>query len=612
MLGRPASSSFPAFGMAGSAALGAGGGGGGGGVGVGSVRGGGGGGIGGSHTTTALAALRTKQQQASAAALDASSARRILSPFAAGATAVGLAPARYDCMTSRVTRVQLQSIVPTIFITVLLSTPWSFSLSLSRAAWLLTLSLVTCIPLVPISFFKGRVTTVSRRPRSLTATISDFFRADQMLLVASYSFSALATFLVRANLSKSTGAWSSMFLKPQGRYGPTQLNETFVFTFFAAVLLGPLYAIGLHAAERHSLSFPSLQRRWRQRYFSSVSMFISWSFRYALFFAAAYWLCYGVFGGLIFFVVSAGFQPFTGVTLQRLAQFTIFDWRIVSHVFLEALHIVVFWESFSSIFECILTEPAPQNPLDSRVSDAIMGIQAAKQPYAQALAMLDILLIAKKDAQARKEMFNDPSELEMSPWTLAAATCLDHVDKVSERLEFLNGLREKELAKTRSSIPFGAPPLSLRVSPHKVALKEEQIMNPPKKSFMDSIFSVLSEPEVNPDPTAQKLYEKKRPEPKKTIPTLLQRPPAPSSNVFETPSPPASAPTPKVVRSTGEMVQEEAIAAATWTLKTAQWLGSKFLLCRTSFVKRLARILMELCTMMYLRCSTACLGVLWR
>ncbi|KAJ1539012.1 hypothetical protein HK405_013274, partial [Cladochytrium tenue] len=414
--------------------------------------------------------------------------------------------------------------------------------------------------------------TVARRARNPAKALLDILRGDNLVLIVASTVSALATWAARTFVLSTKATWSTVLLQPKGRYGPVQLNEGFVYNLTAFVLLGPLYTVGFHLAERSQLKFPVLQRPWHLRFMSTVNVFVRWSFRYACTFAVAHWLFYWTFRSVIFTAVSIPPSLFiSGLSLRPMVYFAMWDLQRVLHVFLGALQVVILWESVAHLLEAIFTEPTPVDGLEGRILDVSTALQCDLDPYEQALAYLDLAVIAVRDPSARNELFNDHMDESLPPWTIIASACLEELDKVADNLERASGLKDKELALKRSAIPFGPPPLSERLRPHKVLLKEERIWNEPRKTIADVVFASLAETDAADD--------KKNPrggavQAESAVPALLRRGGDDAAPGAKKGSGGVPARKPK---SPGTMLQEEALALKNWARDRATALAVRLL-----------------------------------
>ncbi|KAJ3412681.1 Nucleoporin NDC1 [Chytridiales sp. JEL 0842] len=369
----------------------------------------------------------------------------------------------------------------------LLSMSFSGLSSLFSISFVFTLAYLTIVlwgNLLLLTELKVSSMTVTRTVhRNIWRRILHYINFDSLAHLAAFTSTSLTIAFVRMAL-----------LIPASirKYGPLQLKDTFVFYLTSHITASVFYAFFFRHLERTQLSFPSIQQKWTTRFSTLLPILGRESLRLAGLIIPIHFVNHIIFGNLYYRTFTFLLGPFISLVPFPIVRSGIFTLNTALNGYLGAVFTVLALECADALFQCIFTERIAWSPSDDRLRDLLDALPSKSHQYENYLAYLDIHTISKTHEKARKELFNELSELSPSGWKQVSGECLSTVAQLKERLDLLQRAKSVSKKMKATTQPI-LPPLNEKLSPKKMEVKDTNVFSPKKKQ--STILEYLLPPE---------------------------------------------------------------------------------------------------------------------
>ncbi|KAI8911390.1 nucleoporin protein Ndc1-Nup [Powellomyces hirtus] len=459
------------------------------------------------------------------------------------------------------------------------------------STWLM--SFASALPISALLYLRANHLQVQRRvARSRLSDAITFFDQTTVLFAAVYIVSSVILGMTYLGINDRR-LETALFLYPEGRFNPPQLNENIVFIFGFCIYLGAAYPIHRRYAEKDQLQFPRIHRVFWWR----IKLQVPVSFQTAMILGTklmlSYVVLYVLFGSTIY-DITAGI---TELLVGRLVKHPKYRLSVLNigrliHTYFTGLLTLSCWELVNQWFEVLLTEFHDQ---EIAISTNVLasGLSLPSREYAKYLAFRRLTSLVSYDRAQRVKFYTEDVDAGRSAWRVVSQSCLSQIDQLSDVLEKeqvagqARRSKFKNIPKKVVLRPVSQPALKAArkqtVFTH-IAIKARHLLYPPG-SPSRYVDGVEEPPEPAPSTVNAQGWHN---DPKRDeIPVLLRKRPQPGTEpehppiVTLTVKPPQ--PEKKIYGSKGEQTLEairEWVDQWTW----GRWLVGESLARQTQWI----------------------------
>ncbi|KAJ1865241.1 hypothetical protein LPJ78_002815 [Coemansia sp. RSA 989] len=312
------------------------------------------------------------------------------------------------------------------------------------------------------------------------------------------SFTLLAYFMLIVHRGMFGG--SSMWLYPEGVYGPPQLNPGWLASWVFVTTVGVSYGLKLFMDERLQLAFPAIEQSRIYTIKDRLPSCFSTAFEFVSSTMWRFWLGYFFFGWGMY-------QSVCGV-LGRI--FTTSSYGVGSPLFSISnlafwLHcsfsMALTWELAHQLFGIIITEPTRINELSlDRNFCLLNGLKYNESPLIQHWAYQELYRLTAFSAEQRTEILTDIDRKSGTMWSQISSECLKVVQTATEQLKKQTALSKPEKpnvssqssADAKLSVSAGGAPIKdiLMQNRRKSQGSEPQPVKKPEPIATSDLFGV--------------------------------------------------------------------------------------------------------------------------
>ncbi|KAJ3104052.1 Nucleoporin NDC1 [Phlyctochytrium planicorne] len=403
-----------------------------------------------------------------------------------------------NVVSQRLSSIQGYLLLTLFAISSILSFPWTASGFFVRPFVIAIVSGILWISSLPLIHLRHK-----RSQESVQDTILNLFPGflASGLYLASSLTTAVVYFMFLKNRTNSLG---SLFIMPEGKYGPSQLNDRYILVPLFCLILSGSYLTLSNALDRNRINFSTVNSSARYRISRRIPHILSFNLKFALAFTTTFSILYFILRTLLLSSASRFLHViYNSVTPTPRAYGVLADKKFFLHVSILAFFSLVVWDVIDIMYEAIMAEPVT---LPAKVQSN--------------LALYTVYKIARSSPEFRGIIYNaDVSDMYISLWGALASECILALNKFSDRLEDLHKKDASKISNSLAKIAERQALLPTKESPKKIDLRNENIMFP--KVQPTGVLGAIFAPKEMED-LKKKANLKPLPDKRLGVPTLLR------------------------------------------------------------------------------------------